>query len=307
MACRVADSTDRSDAPSSLTRRLAMKRCIVVALTAALAVIVTAPFVSGVRECAAAEKAPQLAHIVFFELKEPTDAAREKLIAGCKEYLSGHEGAVYFSVGSRAEELDREVNDKTFHVALHIVFANKAAHDRYATHERHLEFIEECKDLWSNVRVFDSYLVAGSKGAGAKKEPKEGGESGAEKRAKGDPPAKIPLPDQASGFAGMIEGKVVEKRGNQIVVLVGAVPKTWEHNKAPDAQSMVGKKVLVLAPKGTEGEKQVARFVKMVEVGESLALDVAHKGGEALTVLELTEEQRERVKGDVKADVKGEK
>jgi len=34
-------------------------------------------------------------------------------------------------------------------------------------------------------------------------------------------------------------------------------------------------------------------------VGEKVSLDVAHKGeGEALSLLELTEEQRERVKQD---------
>jgi hypothetical protein len=62
----------------------------------------------------------------------------------------------YFSVGTLNSELKREVNDRDFDVALHLVFKNQAAHDRYQEHPRHLAFINEAKDLWSKVRVFDS-------------------------------------------------------------------------------------------------------------------------------------------------------
>ncbi|GIW96269.1 MAG: hypothetical protein KatS3mg110_4310 [Pirellulaceae bacterium] len=101
---------------------------------------------------------PQLAHMVFFKLKESTPEARQKLVAACQKYLSGHEGTVYFSVGVLAEDLNRDVNDRDFDVALHLVFANKAAHDKYQGHPRHLKFIEENRDSWSKVRVFDSYV-----------------------------------------------------------------------------------------------------------------------------------------------------
>ena len=101
---------------------------------------------------------PQLAHMVFFELAEKNEANQKKLIAACDKYLSKHDGTVYYSAGARAEELDREVNDTEFSVALHIVFANKAAHDTYQTHPLHLKFIKENSDLWSGVRVFDSYV-----------------------------------------------------------------------------------------------------------------------------------------------------
>ena len=45
-----------------------------------------------------------------------------------------------------------------FDVALHVVFADKAAHDAYQTVEDHLKFIEENKANWKQVRVFDSYV-----------------------------------------------------------------------------------------------------------------------------------------------------
>ncbi len=99
---------------------------------------------------------PQLAHMVFFSLKDNSDDAVAKIVAGCKEYLSDHDGTVYFSVGARAKEMDRDVNDTDFDVALHLVFRDKAAHDKYAEHPRHLEFIEKFKENWAKVRVFDS-------------------------------------------------------------------------------------------------------------------------------------------------------
>jgi hypothetical protein len=103
---------------------------------------------------------PQLAHMVFFTLAEDTKANRESLIAACTKYLKGHEGTVYYSAGSVADDLDRDVNDRDFDIGLHLVFANKAAHDKYQTHPRHLEFIEKNKQLWAKVRVFDSYVPA---------------------------------------------------------------------------------------------------------------------------------------------------
>ncbi|MHB8864803.1 MAG: Dabb family protein [Pirellulaceae bacterium] len=101
---------------------------------------------------------PQLAHMVYFKLKDSSDASKEKLVAACQEYLSDHEGTVYFSAGVIAKDLDREVNDKDFDVALHLVFRDKAAHDKYSTHERHVKFIEKCQEGWAKVRVFDSYI-----------------------------------------------------------------------------------------------------------------------------------------------------
>ena len=107
---------------------------------------------------------PMLAHDVYFSLKDNSPQAKEKLIAACKKYLTDHPGTVRFSVGILADDLKRDVNDRDFDVALHLVFKNKAAHDQYAKAERHLKFIEENKDNWKKVRVFDSYVdtVSGS-------------------------------------------------------------------------------------------------------------------------------------------------
>lgn len=109
---------------------------------------------------------PQLAHMVYFKLKESSPAGREKLVAACQKYLSGHEGVVYFSAGVLAEELKREVNDLDFDVALNLVFESKAAHDKYQEHARHVKFVEENRETWAKVRVFDSYVKTTSSGEG---------------------------------------------------------------------------------------------------------------------------------------------
>jgi hypothetical protein len=105
------------------------------------------------------ESDPKLAHMVFFELKDHSREAREKFIASCERNLSEHEGSVYFSVGTRATDVDEPVSVKDFDVALHVVFANKAAKAKYLESARHHQFVEENKAVFGKVRVFDSYLV----------------------------------------------------------------------------------------------------------------------------------------------------
>ena len=99
-----------------------------------------------------------LAHMVFFTLK---DGSAENIAAfeeSVHKYLNNHDGIVYFSAGTMVPDLERPVNDRDFHVALHVVFDSRASHDAYQTAERHLQFVEECKDKWETVRIFDSYV-----------------------------------------------------------------------------------------------------------------------------------------------------
>lgn len=101
---------------------------------------------------------PLVGHMVYFKLKDGSAENRQKLVAACEKYLADHEGVVFFSAGVIGEEFKREVNDRDWDVALHLVFIDKAAHDKYADHKEHLKFIEENKANWAKVRVFDSEL-----------------------------------------------------------------------------------------------------------------------------------------------------
>jgi hypothetical protein len=97
-----------------------------------------------------------LAHDVYFSLNDASPKAKDELVAACKKYLTGHDGTVYFSVGTLAAELNRPVNDRDFDVALHVYFKDRAAHDRYQEAPRHKQFIAEQQSNWKKVRVFDS-------------------------------------------------------------------------------------------------------------------------------------------------------
>lgn len=137
-----------------------MNRRALLFLCVACAMILVGP--GRESSCTAAETDRMLAHDVYFSLMDNSAQAKDKLIAACKKYLSGHPGTIWFAAGPIGEEFQRDVNDRNFDVALHLVFANKAAHDKYSTAERHMKFIEETKANWKKVRVFDSYVEASS-------------------------------------------------------------------------------------------------------------------------------------------------
>ena len=100
-----------------------------------------------------------LGHMVYFTLKDNSPAEVSRLLAAAKKYLGGHPGVVHFSVGTVAPDMAREVNQRDFDVALHLIFESREAHDEYQAHPRHADYIKECKDNWARVRVFDANVV----------------------------------------------------------------------------------------------------------------------------------------------------
>ena len=103
-----------------------------------------------------------LAHNVYFTLKDASPAARRKLVEASKKYLAPIPGIVFFACGPLEEDLARPVNDRDFHIALHVVFRDRKSHDDYQNAPLHNQFIDECKPNWAKVRVFDS-TVEGAK------------------------------------------------------------------------------------------------------------------------------------------------
>ncbi len=131
------------------------KLLLVLALVALVAATLSAVSSSAKSNKAGGSK--RLAHDVFFKLKDGSEASREKLIEACNKYLTKHPGTEFFAVGTLVSELNREVNDRDFDVALHIYFQDKAAHDKYQESARHVQFVNENKATWAKVRVFDSW------------------------------------------------------------------------------------------------------------------------------------------------------
>ena len=92
-----------------------------------------------------AETKSMLAHVVYFTLKDSSPAGVQRQLDACRKHLTGHDGVVFFGVGTRTPDLSREVNDKEFDVGLHVIFRDRASHDVYQTHPRHVQFIEQNK------------------------------------------------------------------------------------------------------------------------------------------------------------------
>jgi hypothetical protein len=99
---------------------------------------------------------PKIAHMVYFTLEDSSPQEIQALLSDMREFLDNHPGLEYFSCGTLNQELSRQVNDRSFHVALHTVFTDREAHDAYQVHPRHTEFITRNKPNWKQVRVFDS-------------------------------------------------------------------------------------------------------------------------------------------------------
>lgn len=109
---------------------------------------------------AAPALAGEMGHMVFFKLTDSSPKSRAHFAGLCHKYLAKIPGITYFSVGALADDLSRDVNDKDFDIALHVVFKDRAAYEVYATHPDHLKLIELGAPLWTKVRVFDSDLIA---------------------------------------------------------------------------------------------------------------------------------------------------
>ena len=137
-----------------------MRKLLSATLSLAVAVVLAFALFHAGGTQAGGKKGALLCHNVYFSLKDNSPAAADKLVAACKKYLSKHPGEVFFAAGTRAEDLNREVNDQGFDVALHIVFKTRADHDKYQDAARHKQFIDENRANWDSVRVFDSALEA---------------------------------------------------------------------------------------------------------------------------------------------------
>ncbi|MEW4486800.1 Dabb family protein [Thalassoglobus sp. JC818] len=97
-----------------------------------------------------------IVHNVYFTLNDPSESAVDHMVQECNKYLKNHPGVTFFAAGKCEDELARPVNDRMYHVALHVVFDTRQAHDDYQVAEAHLRFIDDNKASWKQVRVFDS-------------------------------------------------------------------------------------------------------------------------------------------------------
>lgn len=97
-----------------------------------------------------------LIHSVYFWLKtDLTTAERDHFRAEVKR-LSAVRTIEKIYVGPPASLRERDVTERSFDLALTIVFRDGSAHDAYQVDPVHLAFVERNKASWTRVQVFDS-------------------------------------------------------------------------------------------------------------------------------------------------------
>lgn len=95
-------------------------------------------------------------HIVYFWLINPNDKeVREIFEKSLSNFINNSKFIETKHLGVPAAT-DRGVIDSSYTYCLKVTFDSKASHDQYQVEAGHLQFIEECSQLWDRVLVYDS-------------------------------------------------------------------------------------------------------------------------------------------------------
>ncbi len=96
------------------------------------------------------------AHTVYFWLKNPNNTDdRAKFETSLVKFLKNSKYAKTNFIGI-PPVAKRDVVDGSFTYSLIVTFESAEAQESYQSEKAHLTFIEECKDLWEKVIVYDS-------------------------------------------------------------------------------------------------------------------------------------------------------
>jgi stress responsive alpha/beta barrel protein len=97
-----------------------------------------------------------LIHAVYFWLRpDLTPAQRSNFLSEVKK-LSAIRSIEKLYVGGPASIAKREVTDRSFDVALTVVFRDGPGHDAYQVDPVHLAFVDANKTSWTKVLIYDS-------------------------------------------------------------------------------------------------------------------------------------------------------
>ena len=126
-----------------------------LASAVALGATTAASAVSG----AAQPDRKQLAHHVFFWLKNPDSREdRDKLVSGLRT-LAKIASVRKLHIGVPAATEKRDVVDNSYSVSELIFFDDVAGQNAYQVDPIHKKFVEQCSHLWQRVVVYDSMDV----------------------------------------------------------------------------------------------------------------------------------------------------
>lgn len=96
-------------------------------------------------------------HVVLFRLHENLSAQQRQQFEQALQSLQQVKSAQAVYIGRPvAATASRPVVDSNYDYALTVLFDGQAAHDAYQVDPLHKSFLEQCKPLWSQVRVIDA-------------------------------------------------------------------------------------------------------------------------------------------------------
>ena len=97
-----------------------------------------------------------LTHHVLFWLKADTSDEQKAAFRKGIESLSGIETVETIHVGTPAP-IERAVVDTSYTFSLLTIFKDLAGHDVYQTHPLHLAFLDEFRQFFEKVIIYDSH------------------------------------------------------------------------------------------------------------------------------------------------------
>ena len=99
-------------------------------------------------------------HHVFFWLKDPKNKQdHDKLLAGLKDLGKIKEIKMAHIGLPSINDFDKSVTDASYSFSVLLIFNNKADEEKYLVNPLHKKFIDDHKNLWSKVVVYDSSAI----------------------------------------------------------------------------------------------------------------------------------------------------
>ena len=150
---------------NSLRRKFLQKSTATLVAGTVMATLINSEIVANIEEDAPLS----FVHHVFFWLKDPKNKKdHDKLLAGLKglgkiEYIKmSHIGL------PSVNNFDKSVTDASYSFSVLLIFNNKSDEEKYLVHPLHKKFIDDHKNLWSKVVVYDSLAIDSKMNVGIK-------------------------------------------------------------------------------------------------------------------------------------------
>ena len=103
------------------------------------------------------EKATMI-HNVYFWYKEDLSKENIEIFHKAVKKLGSVPSIHSYHYGPAAPTAERGVVDNSYDMALNVFFKDVEAQNEYQVDPIHLGFVEECKDFWKKVVVYDNML-----------------------------------------------------------------------------------------------------------------------------------------------------